>query len=159
MSCARVDPRALQIGQHLRDKALALQTYAKQANNVEAERRACEIRLRAERKAGALLKEMEKAKGAREPGIGKAGRNAVERNDRVSTKTLADYGLSKDQSSRWQKLADVPEDEFEQRLRGSDKPTTSGIIEAAKPNPVTPGKRLLANHLKQVTMQPTYPET
>ena len=32
----------------IRDKALALQTYAKQANNVEAERRDCEIRLRAE---------------------------------------------------------------------------------------------------------------
>jgi hypothetical protein len=35
------------------------------ANNVEAERRACQIRLRAERKAGELLKATEKAKGTR----------------------------------------------------------------------------------------------
>jgi hypothetical protein len=42
------------------------------------------------------------------------------------------------QSSRWQALADIPEDEFERGLRGPDKPTTSGMLEAAKPKPVTP---------------------
>ena len=45
----------------IRDKAAALEAYAKQAMNVEAERQACEIRLRAERKAGQLLKQIEKA--------------------------------------------------------------------------------------------------
>lgn len=32
----------------IRDQAIALETYARQAHNVEAERKACEIRLRAE---------------------------------------------------------------------------------------------------------------
>jgi hypothetical protein len=41
---------------------------SRQAENVEAERRCCEIRLRAERKAGELLRQTEQAKGAREPG-------------------------------------------------------------------------------------------
>jgi hypothetical protein len=48
----------------IRDKARAFEIYAQQARNVEAERRACEIRLRAERRCGQLLRQMAKAKGA-----------------------------------------------------------------------------------------------
>jgi len=36
----------------IRDKAIAIQVYARQAQNVEMEREACDIRLRAERKLG-----------------------------------------------------------------------------------------------------------
>lgn len=100
----------------IRDKAMAFEAYARQAKNTEAERRACEIRLRAERKAGQLLSAMEKNKGTAVP----------TRSD--SATTLADMGVSKDQSSRWQKLANVPEDEFESALAAPDKPSTNGII-------------------------------
>jgi hypothetical protein len=40
----------------IRDGALAFEMYNRQARNTEAERRACEIRLRAERKTGQLLR-------------------------------------------------------------------------------------------------------
>ncbi len=46
-----------------RDRALAFEVYARQAGNVEAERRACHVRLRAEKTAGGLDKQREKAKG------------------------------------------------------------------------------------------------
>ena len=49
----------------IRGQAIALETYARQAHNVEAERKACEIRLRAERKAGTLSAKLERAQGAR----------------------------------------------------------------------------------------------
>jgi len=45
----------------IRDKALAFEAYAQQVKNTEAECRACEIRLRAERKAGQLLQTKERA--------------------------------------------------------------------------------------------------
>jgi len=36
--------------------------------------------------------------------------------DDISLKKLTDLGISRDQSSDWQKLAAIPEPEFEQRL-------------------------------------------
>lgn len=89
----------------IRDKSIALEAYFKQAKNTEAERKACEIRLRAERKAGELLKKSEKAKGARgNPG----GQGAtVVRSQDDTAQTLAEMGISKSQSAKWQQLADI----------------------------------------------------
>jgi hypothetical protein len=49
----------------IRDQAIALEVYARQAQHVEAERKACEIRLRAERMAGALSAKLERSPGGR----------------------------------------------------------------------------------------------
>jgi hypothetical protein len=95
------------------------------------ERRACEIRLRAERKAGLLLKAIEKAKAPPGPGRGKK-RRCSEGTAFSKSKTLKDLGISKKQSSRWQQLADVPEEQFEAALAGPEKPSTSGIIARAE---------------------------
>ena len=46
--------------------------------------------------------------------------------------TLSDMGISKQQSSRWQKLAEVNEKEFESALADpEEKPSTSGMIRKA----------------------------
>lgn len=47
-----------------RDKALAIEAYAKQAQDFELERDAAVARVRAERRCGELLAEMDKSKGA-----------------------------------------------------------------------------------------------
>jgi hypothetical protein len=47
----------------IRDKARAIEVYARQAPNTEAETKACEIQLRAERRCGQLLRDREMAKG------------------------------------------------------------------------------------------------
>src|SRR5215510_14756063 len=49
----------------IRDQNLVLETYFKQDQNLEAERKTIEIRIRAERKAGELLKALEKQPGKR----------------------------------------------------------------------------------------------
>lgn len=116
----------------IRDKARAIEVYARQAKNTEAERQACEIRLRAERRAGQLLAETQKRNGAR-GNPGGQGARIVESHD--VTPQLADLGISRKQSSDWQRLAAIPSDLFEQELaRG--RPTTNGIIAAcAQPEP------------------------
>ena len=112
----------------IRDKALALERYMAQAKNTEAERQACEIRLRAERRVGQLLRQMEKAKGGRPV-------KTPDTVEAVSDRTLSDLGVSYKQSATWQKLADMPDDDFETALTGPEKPTTHGIIESVRPKP------------------------
>lgn len=113
----------------IHDKALAIEAYARQAKNTEAERQACEIRLRAERRAGQMLGEMNKAKGGGDQRSDHRSHDA-----RGGPQPLADIGISHTQSSRWQKLAAIPEDQFEATFARSEKPSTTGLIaEHAKP--------------------------
>ena len=49
----------------IRDKAIAVQVYARQVQNVAMEREACDIRLRAERKLGHLIGELDQSQTRR----------------------------------------------------------------------------------------------
>jgi hypothetical protein len=61
--------------------------------------------MRAEIRAGELLREMEKNKGGAAKGVGRAGKNAVAKDDRIPQPKLSDLGITKDQSSRRQRLS------------------------------------------------------
>jgi hypothetical protein len=132
-------------------KALALEFYARQALNRDAEVAAGEMRLRAEVRAGELLADMAKAKGAAngEPGPGRG--NKTRSHDATAFSTpgvesgestesigdtleseppsrLADMGITKTQSSRWQQLATIPEPEFEAVLADRMVPLTTARV-------------------------------
>lgn len=113
-----------------RDKALAIEAYAKQAQDFELERDAAVARVRAERRCGELLAEMDKAKGARGQLNGRdVSGGSVVRPPEQQHRTLSDLGITKDQSSKWQRLAAVPEREFEAAVsQPGIKPTTSHIL-------------------------------
>ena len=116
-----------------RDKALAIEAYAKQANDLDLERDAAIARVRAERKCGELLSEMEKAKrGADKNGSGQRS----QRTTPESPKTLAEMGVSKDQSSKWQQLAKVPDKEFEDAINLPGAiPSTNRLIRREEKEP------------------------
>src|ERR1019366_3319953 len=82
----------------IRDKAEAVRVYAKQARDLEMQNMAAEIRLRAERRAGQLLVEMQRT-GQRQA----KDRGRPKKVSHIST--LPQLGLTRDQSSKWQQLA------------------------------------------------------
>lgn len=126
----------------IRDKAMAMQAYAKQALNLDAEKKAAEIRIRAERKTGQLMQEMKRGRGARtdltsgqrEP----KSRSTVQRRPPKSEFAQAKQsaGISDTQAKRWQKLAQVPDDDFENAMASPAIPSTTSILKSQKPNPL-----------------------
>ena len=80
--------------------------HGREKRSTWAERQVCEIRLRAERRAGELLAAAEKNEGGRPAETSRSVRP-------VYAPRLSDLGISKTQSSRWQQLAAVPGARFE----------------------------------------------
>lgn len=110
----------------IKDRARALQIYAHQAHNMEAERKAATIRIRAERRMGQLLKEQSKHIGGR-PTETPKGTEGV-----LQPPTLSDQGITYHESSQAQQLANISDDEFEEALQVAAEmnavPSTAGVI-------------------------------
>ena len=126
----------------IRSKAIALEAYYRVMRDPEPERRACEIRLRAERKYGQLLAEMEKSKGGRRGKTENCFQPGTSYSDHACRPEKSDFalarerhGIGKTEAFRLQKLAAIPEEDFEAALAAPGRPTTTGIIEAAKASP------------------------
>lgn len=91
--CASVDEV-----KEIRDKAEAMRAYAKQVGyGLEMQNSAAEIKIRAGRRGGELLKVMKDR-----------GERTKSRKQESHDVTLDDLGISKMQSSRWQTIAKIP---------------------------------------------------
>lgn len=104
--CHRVDEV-----KDIRDKAEAMAAYARQAKDSELIQYATEIKVRAERRCGELLRMTEKNTGAR--GTGANQHRSVPSHDASAPPTLESMGISHSESSRYQQLADMPDNHFE----------------------------------------------
>lgn len=157
--CHRVDEV-----KDIRDKAEAMAAYARQAKDQELILWATEIKVRAERKAGELLRD------AAERGERATGDGSINQHNRAShadTPTLSDIGVTPMQSSRWQSLASMTEEHFETAVATAKdtagQVTTAFMLrEAAKARPTPPkGKKIEAikealKATKEVSMLTTY---
>lgn len=155
------------------DKAKALEVYFKQARNRESEIKACNIRMRAERRTGELLKELARMKASES--LAKA-REAKAENNKTSVvnvvdnretsevvepapapkpkpkakakprakpkakaapkakpkselaQALEENGISRQMASMYQKVAEVPEEEFEAAMNCDDMPSRRKLL-------------------------------
>ena len=109
----------------IRDKAEALRAYARQAGkSLEMQNQCAEIKLRAERRAGELIPEQIEHGGDRKT------ESSLHR-DR-----LKDLDISESQSSRWQAIASIPEETFEEHVAQTkakgDELTSAGMLRVAQ---------------------------
>lgn len=112
----------------VRDKAETLKNYAKQQHeSLEMQNQCAEVCLWAERRAGELLETIPKNEGGRPP------KNLS--SDTTSFPTLPDLGITRDQSSAWQRIAGLPQERFEQHIvetkNAGKELTTAGMLRFA----------------------------
>lgn len=98
----------------IKDVAERMALYARQAQDNELMEKATEIRLRAERRAGEMLRESAE-KGQRATRESNLRQHDLPKSLAGTSEpvTLEDIGITKNQSSRWQKIAAIPEEKFE----------------------------------------------
>jgi N6-adenosine-specific RNA methylase IME4 len=116
----------------IHDIATAAQVYARAAHiGMEAQNHAAEIRLLAERKAGELLKQLE-----RDPVSHGGSRRPTSGTEPSEYRTvLDDSQTTRQDAGRWQRVADMPEAAFveyiaETKAAGKEL-STAGVLQAA----------------------------
>lgn len=147
----------------IRDKAEALRQYAKQQGEcLEIQNAAAEIKIRAERRAGELIKVMPKSKGAATPK--RTSPEPTRSHDEIaSAPSLKDMGIDHNQASRWQSIASVPEEDFEEHIvekkKGQKELTSAGLHKLAKsmearkpaePSPIVKAKSAVVGSLSEL---------
>ena len=123
------EAKAIDEVKDIRDKAEAMRLYAKQAKDFDMANWAAEIRIRAERKLGEMLKAQRESGGMAKP----TGSNQYQdrSHDETDPPRLVDMGITKSMSSRAQAIAAVPEEDFERAIadhKEQQKELTSATI-------------------------------
>lgn len=100
---------------------------------------ATEIKVRAERRAGEMLAEL--PKGGKF--LGRDADGEFRKTDGAKSEAIQQLGISKDQSSRWQALAAMPDEHFETAVatakESAGQVTTAFMLrEEAKHKPAPP---------------------
>lgn len=127
---ALAEARTLDEIKSIHDKAQAAAEYARAAKlGLDAQNYAAEIKLRAERKAGELLAGLERATPQTAVIMSSVG------HDTEYAQVLADTDTNRQQAHRWQKIAAIPEPEFESFIetsKANGELTTHAVLRRAK---------------------------
>lgn len=149
--------RTVDDARNLVDLAEAARVYAEKARlGDEAVNYATEIKIRAQRAGGLILQKMPKNKGA--------AATATRSHDGTALPpTLADLEISKNDSSRWQAIASIPEVELEAYIvetkAESSKLSTNGVVTLAKKKASGIAKDAARKEKQQTRIESSDPHT
>ena len=109
---------------YFNDQATAMQAYARQAGNRELEAQCAEIRMRATRRLGEMVREQKLTIGLAKGGRPKTGLSE----NPVSVPTLASQNIDKNLAAQARTLSDLPEEKFEARVAEA-REAALGVVE------------------------------
>jgi N6-adenosine-specific RNA methylase IME4 len=133
----------------IRDRSEAMRAYAKQAKNKQLEVDAAEIRIRAERRLGEMIAGQRVTVGLSEGGRPKKTPSVEE--VVFSRPVLAEAGIDHKLSARAQKMAAVPEAEFESMV-GEWRDRVEAEHERVTTNLLKAGEKRLARDEKEAAL-------
>lgn len=119
----------------IRDKAEALRLYVKQQKqSLEMQNACAELKIRAERRAGELLKEMERAN--KNDNLKRGPMSQAETSGSEYSHAIDEANISRSTAYRWQTIAELPEENFEQEIaetkNNSNELTSSRMLQKAR---------------------------
>lgn len=135
---ALAEARTLDDVKRILDIAEAARTYARAAKlGLEAANHAAEIKLRAERKAGELLAQLERGSGGdRKSDLFKNQMSQPVTFDSEYGAVLSENDINRQTAHRWQTVATVPDEVFEQHVTeiksAAKELSTAGLLQIAK---------------------------
>lgn len=150
--------------QEIRETAKQMAAYARLAKDRQLELDAIEIQARSERRLGELITAQKESVGLNRGRAG-AGRpnlgGAKAEPPKDSVPTLAEAGIDKKLSARSQKLAAVPEAQFEKQIDSwrereehSERVNTSILKVGSKPSPRKSAPRVIHEEVEQFDEAP-----
>jgi N6-adenosine-specific RNA methylase IME4 len=137
-------------------KVKAVEVYAKAKKDEVIQNMAAEQKIRTQRLCGELIQDGQQRGEIAKPG-GDRDSNVPDRNN--GTKTLSDIGISRKESSIFQKLADIPKEIFEDSIKekkeainkGASELTTTSMMKVANESK----KQQRKEELKDVVIEKT----
>src|SRR5262245_31593326 len=124
---ALAEARSVDEVKDIRDQAMAMACYARQAKNRDLEADAVELRMRATRRLDEMRQAQKATVGLAKGGGGKHGRKRV-----AEKPTLKDAGIDKNLAHQARQLGALSEQEFEQKVAETRADVTSSVSSAAK---------------------------
>lgn len=131
---ALAEARSVDEVKDIRDKAEALRSYARQAGDIEMQNWAAEIKVRAERRAGEFLLEIDREQGLRRP----TNTTSIQRGSKLAGE-IERVGIGRGTAVRWQQIARIPQSVFEPHIACATAErrelTSAGVRKLAKRAP------------------------